>query len=97
MSSMSGFSFYLTYCMSSMSAMSLSNKRCPYSGESKCTLLSVAALKGNLEVQVEHLLLERGAIPDNTYYSTNEKKLWKAANEGNVEEVTRLQKVIDGH
>ena len=61
---------------------------CPYSGESKCTLLSVAALKGNLEV--EHLLLERGAIPDNTYYSTNEKKLWKAANEGNVEEVTRL-------
>ena len=48
----------------------------------------MAALKGNLEV--EHLLLERGAIPNNTYYSTNEKKLWKAANEGNVEEVTRL-------
>ena len=62
---------------------------CPITGQLNSTPLSVAAYRGHLNV--EKLLLERGAIPDNTYKMVkNERKLWHAAQEGNVEEVTRL-------
>ena len=61
---------------------------CPFSGQEQSTPLFVAALNGHLEV--EQLLLERGAIPDQMYKELNQEKLWKAAKEGRIEEVTRL-------
>ena len=62
---------------------------CPYSGYENSTPLSVAAYREHLDV--ENFLLERGAIPDDTYKRLKEeKKLWYAAQDGNVEEVTRL-------
>ena len=61
---------------------------CPYTGQSNSTPLSVAAHMGHLEV--EQLLLEGGAIPDETYKELNQEKLCKAAKEGKIEEVTRL-------
>ena len=46
---------------------------CPYTGQEKSTPLSVAAYRGHLNV--EKSLLERGAIPDNTYKRVKNEKI----------------------